>query len=121
MLDIVFYSQDKETIDVVDVLDDFYEWLQKSGFSNIAKSEEMEMKPDGETVKTSAIVLEGGNRRKFSDFFRDAIVQESDDVLDKLGSSPSKEEYTGTTYKLKTLQSLRKLVEDEKCKYLEWQ
>ncbi|MBD2300825.1 hypothetical protein H6G80_13390 [Nostoc sp. FACHB-87] len=121
MLDVTFYSQAKETIDTVDVSDDFYEWLQKSGFANIAKSQEIEMKPDGETVKVSAIVLEGGNRRKFSDFLRDAIVQESDDVLNTLGNSPSKEEYINTTYKLKTLQSLRKFVEDEKCKYLEWE
>lgn len=121
MLDIVFYSQAKQTINSVDVSEDFYEWLEKSDFSKIAKPQGMEMKPDGETVKSSVIVLEGESRRKLSDFFRDEIVQESDYVLDKLGSSPSKEEYTRTTYKLKTLQSLRKLVEDEKRKYLEWQ
>ncbi len=120
MLDITFYSQAKQTIDAVDVSEDFYEWLQKSDFSKIAKSQEMEMRPDGVAVKVSAIVLEGGNRRKLSDFFRDAIVQESDDLLNKLGSSPSKEEYTHATYKLKSLQSLRKLVENETCKYLEW-
>ncbi|WGV27531.1 hypothetical protein [Halotia branconii] len=120
MLDIVFYSQAKETVDSVDVSQDFYKWLTQSDFSKIAKSQEMEMKPDGEAVKSTVIILEGENRRKFSDFFRDAIVQECDDVLKKLGSSPSKEEYTHITYRLKMLQSLRKVIEDEKCKYLEW-
>ncbi|WP_414566482.1 MULTISPECIES: hypothetical protein [unclassified Anabaena] len=120
MLDIVFYSEAKETVDAVDVSDSFYQWLEQSDFSKIAKPQEMEMQPDEEVVKTSVILLEGGNRRKLSDFVRDAIVQESDDVLNKLGSSPSKQEYTETTSKLKTLQTLRKLVENEKCKYLEW-
>ncbi|AFY49850.1 hypothetical protein Nos7524_4079 [Nostoc sp. PCC 7524] len=120
MLDIVFYSQDKATVEAVDVSQNFYEWLQQSDFSRIAEPQEMEMKPDGEAVKTSVIPLEGGNRRKFSDFLRDTIVQESDDVLKNLGDSPSKQEYTKATYKLKTLQSLRKLVEDENCKYLEF-
>ncbi|MEJ1931526.1 hypothetical protein WDZ92_14845 [Nostoc sp. NIES-2111] len=120
MLDIVFYSQDKTTIGGVDVSEDFYEWLEKSDFSKIAKPQEIEMKPDGEAVKTSVILLEGGNRRKLSDFFRDVIVQESDDVLNKLGSSPSKQEYEDATYRLKQLQILRKLVEDEKSKYLEF-
>ncbi|UKO99094.1 hypothetical protein [Nostoc sp. UHCC 0870] len=121
MLDIVFYSQDKTTVDSVDVSQDFYKWLEQSDFSKIAKPQEIEMKPDGEPVKIAVILLEGGNRRKLSDFFRDVIVQESDEVLNKLGSSPSKQEYMDTTYKLKTLQILRKLVEDEKCKYLDYQ
>lgn len=119
MLDIVFYSQAKTTVEGIDVSPDFYKWLEQSEFPRIAKPEETEMKPDGEFVKTSVILLEGGNRRKFSDFLRDAIVQESDDVLIKLGSSPAKQEYADATYKLKILQDLRKLVEDEKCKYLE--
>jgi hypothetical protein len=120
MLDIVFYSQDKMTVDTVDVSENFYEWLKQSDFSKIAKPQEIEMQPDGEPVKTSVIPLEGINRRNLSVFFRDAIVQESDDMLNKSGNSPSKQEYVDITYKLKILHSLRKLVEDEKCKYLEF-
>lgn len=119
MLDIVFYSQDKTTVDEVEVEDAFYKWLIQSEFSQIGKAEEVEMKSDGEPVKVTAIRLEGENRRKFSNFFRDEIVQESDEVLRKLAGSPSKQEYADATFRLKTLQSLRKLVEDEKCKYLE--
>lgn len=119
-LDISFYSHNKETVDVVGVSEEFYRQLSQSEFSKIAKAEEVEMKPDGELVKVDAILLEGGNRRKFSNFFRDEIVQESDEVLSKLGTSPSKHEYAEATFRLRTLQSLRKLVEDEKCKYLQF-
>ena len=119
MLDIVFYSQAKTTVNGVEVTENFYNWLIQSEFSQIGKTEKVEMKPDGEPVKVDAILLEGGNRRKFSNFFRDEIVQESDEVLRKLGDSPSKQEYADATFRLKNLQDLRKLVEDEKCKYLE--
>jgi hypothetical protein len=34
------------------------------------------MKVDGEPVEVAVIQLEGMNRRKLSDFFRDTIVQE---------------------------------------------
>lgn len=76
------------------------------------------MKGDEEVVKISVVLLEGENRRKFSDFFRDAIVQESDDILTKLDNSPSKQEYLDAYSRLRILQNLRKFVEDEKFKYL---
>jgi hypothetical protein len=119
MLDITFYSQAKATVDTVEIEGNFYKWLAQSEFSKLGKAEEIEMKPDGEAVKINVIRLEGGNRRKFSDFFRDEIVQESDEVLNKLGTSPSKQECADATSRLRTLQSLRKLVENEECKYLE--
>jgi hypothetical protein len=69
------------------------------------------MKVDGEPVEVPVIQIEGMNRRKLSDFFRDAIVQETDEMLDKLGSSPSKEEHQAATYMLLILQKLRKQIE----------
>lgn len=122
MLDISFYSQDKEEVELVEIVEDLYLWLAQSEFSKIGKSEEKEMKIDGEKEKVSVILLEGDNRRKFSNFFRDAIVKESDEMLSKLGNSlgnsPSKEGYADATLVLKTLQNLRKCIENEKHKYL---
>ena len=117
MLDISFYSQEKKPIETMEITQDFYDWLAKSDFSRIGKSEEREMEGDGEVVKTSVVLLEGENRRKFSDFFRDAIVQESDRMLSGLGESPSKEEYRKASSRLKNLQELRKYIENEKFKY----
>ncbi|ACK70739.1 hypothetical protein PCC7424_2318 [Gloeothece citriformis PCC 7424] len=117
MLDFSFYSHDKKALNNVDISQNFYEWLIQSEFSKIGQSEEQEMQGDGETVKVSVVLLEGENRRKFSDFFRDAIVHESDSMLEKLGESPSKEEYIKASSRLKQLQDLRKAIEDEKFKY----
>jgi hypothetical protein len=119
MLDITFYSEDKEEAEVIEVSEEFYQWLARSEFSRIGKSEIKEMKVDGEPVEFPVIQLEGMNRRKLSDFFRDAIVQETDEMLDKLGSSPSKEEYQEATYRLLLLQRLRKQVENEQLKYFQ--
>lgn len=117
MLDISFYSDDRKTLDTIEVSEVFYHWLIHSEFSKIGNSEEKEMQGDEEPVKVSVVTLEGENRRKLSDFFREAIVYESDSMLNKLGNSPSKEEYINASYRLKKMQNLRKIIEDEKFKY----
>jgi hypothetical protein len=119
MLDIIFYSQNKEESEVIEIPENFYQWLIESEFSQIGKSELTEMKIDGESEQVPVVKLEGSNRRKFSDFFRDAIVQESDEMLNKLGSDSSKQEYENIIYKLNMLQQLRKLIENEQYKYLQ--
>lgn len=119
MLDITFYSQNKEEAKIVEISEDFYEWLARSEFSEIGKSELREMKVDGEPIEVSVVQLEGMNRRKLSDFFRNAIVEESDKMLQGLNRSQSKEEYRDATYKLSLLQKLRKPIENEQYKYLQ--
>jgi hypothetical protein len=119
MLDITFYSQDKEEAKIIEVSEDFYEWLARSEFSRIGKSEVQEMKIDGELIEVPVVQLEGMNRRKLSDFFRDAIVEESDEMLNQLNRSQSKEEYRDVTHKLSLLQKLRKQIENEQYKYLQ--
>jgi hypothetical protein len=69
MLDIAFYSQDREEAEAIEVSNDFYEWLARSEFARIGKSELKEMKVDGEPVEVPVIALEGINRRHLSDFF----------------------------------------------------
>lgn len=83
MLDLTFYSQDKEEAEIVEVSEDFYEWLARSEFSRIGQSEVREMKVDGEPIEVPVVSLERMNRRKLSDFFRDAIVEESDEMLNQ--------------------------------------
>ena len=119
MLDITFYSENKEEAEAIAVSEEFYQWLARSEFSRIGKSEIKEMKVDGKPVEVPVIQLEGMNRRKLSDFFRDAIVQETNEMLDKLGSSPSQEEYQAATYRLIVLQRLRKQIEKDQYKYFQ--
>ena len=122
MLDIAFYSQDKEEAEVIEVSTDFYEWLAHSEFARIGKSELKKMKIDGEAVEVPVIKLEGINRRQLSDFFRNAIVEESDAILDRLSNSLSnlsKDKYQDITYRLCLLQQLRKQIENEEYKYIQ--
>lgn len=119
-LDLSFYSQEKECVDMIEVPEDFYAWLGKSDFSKISQSEPKEMKVDGESTEVSVVVLDWEARRKYSDFFRDEIVKESDKMLKQLGDAPSKEEYSQLSSRLKLLQDLRKQIEDEKIKYLNY-
>jgi hypothetical protein len=124
MLDITFYTRDNKPGQVVEVSEEFWEWLIKSDFSKIGKSEKKKMTADEEYYDFDVVLLEGKNRRKFSDFFRNAIVEETDNILsklDELGLSPSVQEYKNTFgkfSKLRNLQELLKCVENEELKYL---
>ncbi len=118
-LDISFYSTAGES-EHIDLSPEFYEWLAKSQFTQIECCQPIQLSIDGEAVELDAIELPGKNRMKFSEFLREAIVEESDRVLDFLGNDPSKEEYIEGTYKLKKLQEIRKILENEKYQYLDY-
>ena len=118
MLSFSFYLDNGEEEEIVDIPDELYQWLTHSEFSKIGQSEERDVKIDGEITKIAVVPLMGSNRRKLSNFFRDAIVQESDRMLNQLSHSSSKEDYLAVSYTLRILQNLRKLIEDEQFKYL---
>lgn len=118
MLDVAFYRIDG-TSETVELSEGFCEWLVRSEFYKIGKSEPKKMEIDRECHEIEVIALEGSNRRKLSTFLRDEIVQESAIVLEKLGEFPTKKFYQDATSKLKKLQELRKYVENEGYKYLE--
>lgn len=117
MLRFSFYLDNGEEEEIVDIPDELYQWLIHSEFSKIGQSEERDVKIDGEITKIAVVPLMGSNRRKLSNFFRDAIVQESDRMLSQLSHSSSKD-YLAASYTLRILQNLRKLIEDEQFKYL---
>ncbi|SKB13161.1 conserved hypothetical protein [Planktothrix sp. PCC 11201] len=119
MLDIVFYPANGELSYSVDVSEEIYQWLAKSEFSKIGKSVLRKMEIDGETEKLFLVKLGKDTRKKFKNFFRDVITQESDQVLTQLGDSPSKQEYQQATYRLKILQELRKCIENQDYLYLQ--
>ncbi|WP_448596305.1 hypothetical protein [Thermoleptolyngbya sp.] len=118
MLDISFYSQAHEITETIEVSQDFYQWLARSEFSKIGESQARSMQEDGEEVTVFVVDLEGETRRKLSNFFRDEIVRESDDLVRVLGDLSSKHQYSEAFARLKFLQALRKCVENERFKYL---
>lgn len=121
MLDIIFYPANAQQLRYVEVSEDFYEWLAKSEFSKIGKSVPRKMLIDGEEEKLPLVKLGKDNRKKLRDFFLEAISQETDALLTKLGESPSKKEYQDATYCLRMLQELRKCVENQNYQYLQRQ
>lgn len=119
MLDISFYTKNDQPPYTVEVAEDIYEWLLKSDFSKLGKSVLRKIKVEGEEEKLPLVQLSKDNRKKLRAFFLEAITQESDAVLTKLGDSPSKKEYQDATYRLRKLQELRKCVENENYQYLQ--
>lgn len=119
MLEIAFYTTNNQPPHSVELAEDTYEWLTKSDFSKIGKSVPRKISIEGEEEKLPLVKLGKDNRKKLRDFFLEAISQESDVLLTKLGDSPSKIEYQDATYRLRVLQELRKCVENEHYHYLQ--
>ena len=119
MLDIIFYPANAQPPHYVEVSEDLYEWLAKSEFSKIGKSVPRKMLIDEEEEKLPLVKLGKDNRKKLRTFFLEAISQESDTLLTKLGDSPSKKEYQDATYRLRMLQELRKCIENRSYQYLQ--
>jgi hypothetical protein len=120
MLDLIFYAfKNDDPPHYVEMSEDVYEWLAKSEFSKIGKSIPRNILIDEEEEKLPVVELDRDIRQKFSNFFRDAIICESDTVLTKLGDFPLKEEYQSATYRLRKLLDLLKCVENEDYQYLQ--
>ncbi|MEG4838595.1 hypothetical protein [Microcoleus sp. B9-D4] len=120
MLDFIFYAFKTElSPHYVEMSEEVYEWLVKSEFSKIGKSVPRNILIDEEEEKLPVVELDRDIRQKLRNFFRDAIICESDTVLTKLGDSPLKEEYQAATYRLRKLLDLLKCVENEDYQYLQ--
>jgi hypothetical protein len=120
MLDLIFYAfKTDRPPRYIEMSEDVYEWLAKSEFSKIGKSVPRNILIDEEEEKLPVVELEPDIRQKLRNFFRDAIICESDTVLTKLGDSPLKEEYQAATYRLRKLLDLLKCVENEDYQYLQ--
>jgi hypothetical protein len=120
MLYLIFYAFKTELPPhYIEMSEDVYEWLAKSEFSKIGKSIPRNILIDEEEEKLPVVELDRDIRQKFSNFFRDAIICESDTVLTNLGDSPLKEEYQSATYRLRKLLDLLKCVENEDYQYLQ--
>jgi hypothetical protein len=120
MLDISFYTTNGSESETVDVEETLYEWLAKSEFSKIGgASIDTEIYLDEENVILPLVELNQEIRQQFKKIFSEAIINESDAVLTKLGDSPSKEEYQAGTYRLRKMLELLKCVENENYQYLQ--
>jgi hypothetical protein len=126
MLDIKFYSKNGELPITIDFQAEFSERLAKSDFSEIGTSRKQKINiEDGEADDIEVVDLDKGkitNRTRLIDFFKEAIVEESIAMLEKLGEGdtlPSKEEYKQQTYTLRKFQEILKVLENSQYSYLQ--
>ncbi|MBD2144687.1 hypothetical protein [Sphaerospermopsis sp. FACHB-1194] len=126
MLDIKFYSKNGELPITIDFQPEFSERLAKSDFSEIGTSRKQKINiEDGEADDIEVVDLDKGkisNRTRLIDFFKEAIVEESIAMLEKLGEGdtlPSKEEYKQQTYTLRKFQQILKVLENSQYSYLQ--
>ncbi|MDF0553062.1 hypothetical protein [Kamptonema sp. UHCC 0994] len=119
MFDISFYAVNGEPSDSVRITESIYEWLAKSQFAKIGISRDTQLHLDGEDVVLPVVELNQDIRQKLRDFFRDAIISQSETVLTKLGDYPSKQDYQQETYYMRKLLELLKCVENENYHYLQ--
>ena len=68
-------------------------------------------------MELELVNLVGVNRRKYSDFFRGEIIAECSKILESLEES-DQDTFKDMFAKLKTLEKLRKLIEDESFLYM---
>lgn len=119
MLDLIFYQQQGLAPRYVQLTDALYEWLARSDFSKIGRSEPVRLNLEGEVVEIPLVTLEQDTRQGLSAFFRDQIVAETERILAQLDEAFSKELYAEITYRLRKLQELRKCVENRDYVYLQ--
>ena len=123
MLDITFYSKNGESPATIEFSAQFYERLIKSDFVEIGKTHKLSIEIDDENLEIQAIDLDKGtitNRQRLIDFLKETIVQESLNMLEKLGDSPSKEAYKEKTSDLRIFQEILQCLKNTKYCYLEY-
>lgn len=122
-LDITFYGKNGEVEPLnIELSERFYQKLIESGFAEIGASHKNKISIDGEDAEIELVDLEKGkitNRDRFIDFVKEEIIEESKNMLDSLGDSPSKEEYKTYTYPLRKFQQILSSLKNTKYKYLE--
>lgn len=121
-LDITFYGKNGQEPTTIELEEKFYEWLAKSDFSEIGTAQTVRLTIDGEEDEHNVIDLNKGiitNRQRFVEFFKEAILQESEIMLKNLGESPSKEEYQQESYKCKKLYEILEYLKNQQYSFLE--
>ncbi|MEL6249845.1 MAG: hypothetical protein AAFY78_03180 [Cyanobacteria bacterium J06648_16] len=114
MLDIGFFSDKKHPLHRVAVAEDFLLWLAKTDFSAIGEDKTAEAQIDGDMVSLSLVSLHQSVRQAFIQFFNEAIVTETRQVLHQLESAMPPER----VYRLKKLIELLDCLKNDEYQYL---
>ncbi|MGK7924006.1 MAG: hypothetical protein AB4290_01915 [Spirulina sp.] len=121
-LDIAFYTQNGEPSVTVELSEEFWLRLIESDFVEIGHSHKTKIELDGEEREIEAVDLNKGkitNRQRLIDFFKEEIVEESKNLMAKLGEAPSKDEYLQQSYSLKKFHEIAEILENTEYAYLQ--
>lgn len=88
MMDISFYSKQNNSF-TIEVSEQFYEWLAKSNFVKISKSNNISIINHGEEVELSLIELNEEIRTKYNFFLLDAISNFSSELIAEIEAQGS--------------------------------
>ena len=119
MLSISFYSSNGQTNHSIRVIDDFYEWLARSEFSKLGRSQQTQLEIEGETAELPLVPLVTETRSRLIEFFSERIFSETRSMLGDLDRSTPQSELTIKTYRLKKLLELLDCLKSETYQYLQ--
>jgi hypothetical protein len=119
MLSIHFYSETGQVAHSIRVVDDFYEWLARSEFSKVGRSQQTQIEIEGETAELPLVPLVAETRSRLIEFFSESIFQETRLMLGDIEHSMPQPELVLKTYRLKKLLELLDCLKSGVYQYLQ--
>ncbi len=116
MLDIEFFSGDKQPLHRVEVADTFLLWLARSDFARIGEETATDLSINGEPLTLPLVRLAPLTRKTFIEFFTEAVVIHTKEILLQLDANSPQAELI---YRLKKLIELLDCLKNEDYQYLQ--
>lgn len=84
MLDLSFYTQNREPARHISLPEPLWRWLASSQFATIGQEQDILVTYDDESETLPLILLESDTRKQLIAFFQETIIQETRSILDRL-------------------------------------
>ena len=116
MLDIEFFSSDKQPMYRVEVADTFLLWLARTDFARIGEEAATDLSINGERLTLPLVQLAPATRKTFVEFFTESVVLHTKQILLQLEQDKPQAELV---YRLKKLIELLDCLKNEDYQYLQ--
>ena len=116
MLDIEFFSDDKQPVYRVEVADTFLLWLARTDFANIGEEISTDISINGKPSTLPLVRLAPSIRKTFVEFFTESVVLHTKQILCQLEQDRLQ---TELVYRLKKLIELLDCLKNEEYQYLQ--
>ena len=120
-MDIYFYKIKNNAVlnsQSVELSDELFLKLSKSEFSQIGASKKIKVKIDEDEIELGLVELSSKLRSFFLIFLKDLLVEVLSDSFDKLGESPSKDEFFDYTCDPKSILNLIECFQNQEFTHL---